>query len=88
MELSIVRERFRLNRVTLNRVRKRFCVEDEKKWTQHRTLWYIIGKASTMTDCVLFVRYKKKTGSMQYQRCHTRVVSIDKYTVVNGVKGR
>ena len=30
MELSIVRKRLRLNRVTLNEVRKRFCVEDEE----------------------------------------------------------
>ena len=29
LELSIIRKRLRLNRVTLNQVRKRFCVEDE-----------------------------------------------------------
>ena len=32
LELSIVRERLRLNRVTLNQVRKRFCVENEENW--------------------------------------------------------
>ena len=44
LELSII-TKDRFNRVTLNQVRKRFCVQDEEKWAQHRTLWYTIGKA-------------------------------------------
>ena len=53
----------RLNRMTLNQVRKRFSVEDQEKWAQHRTLWHTRGKletcetlSSTMSDSVLFVR--------------------------------
>ena len=53
LELSIVHERLWLNRVTLNQVRKRFCVEDEENWAQHRTLWYIIGKAWDLWDVVI-----------------------------------
>ena len=45
LELIIIRKRLRLNRVTLNQVRRRFCVEDEENWAQHRTLWHTIGKA-------------------------------------------
>ena len=45
LELSIVRERLRLNRVTLYQVRQRFCVEDEENWAQHGTLRRTIGKA-------------------------------------------
>ena len=45
LELSVVRERLRLNLVTLNQVKNRFCVEDEENWAQHRTLWHTIGKA-------------------------------------------
>ena len=53
LELSIVRERLRLNRVTLNQVRRRFCVEDEENWAQHRTLWHTIRKAWDMWDVVI-----------------------------------
>ena len=45
LELSFIRERLRHNKVTLNQVRKKFCVEDEENWAQHRTLWHTIGKA-------------------------------------------
>ena len=44
MELSIIRKRLRLNRMTLNQVKKTFCVEDER--LQTRETW-----SSTMTDC-------------------------------------
>ena len=52
-ELSIVREKLRLNRVTLNQVRKRFCVEDEENWTQHGTLWHTIEKACRLWDVAI-----------------------------------
>ena len=45
LELIIIRKRLRLNRVIRNQVRKRFCVEDEENWAQHRTQWHTKGKA-------------------------------------------
>ena len=53
MELSIIRKRLRLNRVTLKQVRKRFCVEVEENWAQYRTLWHTIAKASDLQDVVI-----------------------------------
>ena len=53
LELSIICEKLRLNRVTLNQVRKRFCVEDEENWAKHRTLWHTIGKAWDLWDVVI-----------------------------------
>ena len=73
LELSIVRERLRLNRVTLNQVRKRFCVEDEENWAQHRTLWHTIGKAWGLWDVVIdddwlcsICQIRKRPGEMPY----------------------
>ena len=43
MELGNIRNGLRLYGVTLNQVRKRFCVDDENNWALHRTM--TIGKA-------------------------------------------
>ena len=62
MELSIIRETRRFNRVTLKQVRKRLCVGNEETWAQQRTLWDTIGKGTDLRDvvidddCVAFVR--------------------------------
>ena len=53
MELSVIRKRLTLNRVTLNQVRKRFRVVDEENWAQHRTMWHTIGKAWDLRDVVI-----------------------------------
>ena len=53
MELSILRQRLRLNRVALNQIRKRFCEKDEEDWAQHRTLWDTMGEARDLRDVVI-----------------------------------
>ena len=80
LELSIFRERLRLNRVTLNQVRKRFCVEEEENWAQHKTLWHTIGKAWDLWDVVIdddwlcsICQIRRKTRRVQYRRCHACV---------------
>ena len=94
LELSIVRERLRLNRVTLNQVRKRFCVEDEENWTQHKTLWHTIGKAWDLWDVVIdddwlcsICQIRRKPGKSSAGDAIHVLESVKKYAVVNCVKG-
>ena len=39
--------------MTVNQVRKRYCVQVEENWAKHRTLWHITGKASDLRDVVI-----------------------------------
>ena len=94
LELSIVRERLRLNGVTLNQVRKRFCVEDEENWAQQRTLWHTIGKARDLPDVVIdddwlssICQIRRKPGECSTRDAIHVLESVKKYTVVNCVKG-
>ena len=94
MELSIVGKRLRLNRVTVNQVRKRFYAEDEENWAQHRTLWYTIGKAGDLRDVVIdddcmcsICQIGRKPGECSIGDVIQVLESVKKYAVVNCVKG-
>ena len=94
MELSIISKRLRLNWMTLNQVRKRFCVEDEENWAQHRTLWHTIGKASDLWDVVIdddwlcsICQIRRKPGECSTGDAIHVLESVKKYEVVSCVKG-
>ena len=94
MEPSIIRKRLRLNKVTLNQVRKRFCVEDEENWAQHRTLWHTIGKAWDLRDVVIdddclfsICQIRRKPEECSTGDAIHALESVKKYAVVICVKG-
>ena len=94
LKLSIIRERSRLNRVTMNQVGQKFCVEDEENWAKHRTLWHTIGKAWDLQDVVIDDEWLCSICQRRTRpgECSTRDVihvleSVEKYSVVSCVKG-
>ena len=94
LELSIIHRRLKLNRVVLNQVRKKFCVEDEENWAQHRTLWHTIGKAWDLRDVVIdddwlcsICQIRRKPGECSFGDAMHVLESVKKYAVVNCVKG-
>ena len=86
-------KKLRLNRVTLNQVRKSFCVEDEENWAQHKTLWYTIGKAWDLQDIVIdddwvcsTCQIGRKPGERSTRDAIQVLESVKMYAVVNCVK--
>ena len=86
MELSIIRRRLRLDTVALNRVRQRFCVDDEEDWDKHRALWDTVGKARDFRDVIInddrlcsLCQIRRKPGE-----CSTRdAIHVFKSSVVS-----